>query len=97
MTVQQYLDSPFDPGGYTYWKGRHVQPFTGPKLRHLKLDLDIGAIELYQHVEVASQSHCLVWGFFCQAEFVTIIPVRSREVVPRFPTPTGRGHRLRAD
>jgi hypothetical protein len=55
MTVQQYLDSPFDPGGYTYRKGRHVQPFTGPKLRHLKLDLDIGAIELYQHVEVASE------------------------------------------
>jgi hypothetical protein len=50
MTVQQYLDVPFDRASY---KGR-LLPFTGPKLRHLRLDLDLGAIELYQHAEVAS-------------------------------------------
>jgi hypothetical protein len=52
MMVQQYLDLPFDRALY---KGRRFLPFSGPKLRHLKLDLDLGAIELFQHVEVASE------------------------------------------
>jgi hypothetical protein len=50
MTVQQYLDVQIDRA-----KGRRLPLFTDPKLRHLKLHLDFGAIELYPHAQVTSE------------------------------------------
>jgi hypothetical protein len=54
MTVQEYLDAPYDPDAFIRQKGRSNRPFTGPAILHLETDLENGFIELYQHADVAA-------------------------------------------
>ena len=46
MTVQEYLDAPFDPNAFIRWKKRPNRPCTGPAIIHLKWDIAHGSIEL---------------------------------------------------
>lgn len=55
MTVQQYLDAPFNSDAAVKGKGRFNRPFTGPAILHLETDIESGFIELYKYTLIAGE------------------------------------------
>ena len=47
MTVQEYLDAPFDETVYIRLQKRRGRPCTGPDMIHLQWDIEHGFCELY--------------------------------------------------
>ena len=47
MTVQEYLDAPFNKAATIRWQKRPGRPCTGPDIRHLQWDIEHGFCELY--------------------------------------------------